>query len=52
MDFVGQHTAHILELQSSPPRPAVFRIAPRTIGDTKVMIRIAGGKIVYEDDAK
>ena len=52
MDFVGQHAAHILALQSGPPRLAVFRIAPRIIGDTKVVIRIAGGKIVYEPDSE
>jgi predicted amidohydrolase YtcJ len=30
----------------------IFEIAPHTIGDTKVVTTIAGGKIVYEADAK
>jgi len=30
----------------------IFEIDPRTIGDTKVVTTIAGGKIVYEADAK
>jgi predicted amidohydrolase YtcJ len=30
----------------------IFEIDPHTIGDTKVVITIAGGKIVYEVDAK
>jgi predicted amidohydrolase YtcJ len=30
----------------------IFEIDPHTIGDTKVVITIAGGKIVYEADAK
>ena len=30
----------------------MFGIARRTIGDTKVVITIVGGKIVYEADAK
>jgi hypothetical protein len=29
----------------------IFEIDPHTIGDTKVVITIAGGKIVYEADA-
>jgi hypothetical protein len=60
MGFVGQHAAHILGWQSA--RLALtdiftvdhnmFGIAPRAIGDTKVVITIVGGKIVYEADAK
>jgi len=30
----------------------IFEIDPHTIGDTKVVTTIAGGKIVYEADAK
>jgi len=68
MGFVGQHAAHILESQSSLRRIAVrqrismpdaivvdrniFEIDPHTIGDTKVVTTIVGGKIVYEADAK
>ena len=98
MGFVGQHSAHILEWQSSLRRQAipqspsrialrlrylltsvflfaavpavtrpvfarqaagtivadrnVFEIAPRAIGDTKVLTAIVGGKIAYEAAAK
>jgi len=30
----------------------IFEVEPRTIGDTKVVATIVGGKIVYEADAK
>ena len=30
----------------------IFEIDPHAIGDTKVVITIVGGKLVYEDDAK
>jgi predicted amidohydrolase YtcJ len=30
----------------------IFEIDPHSIGDTKVVITIVGGKIVYEADAK
>ncbi len=30
----------------------IFEIDPHTIGDTKVMTTIVGGKIVYETEAK
>jgi len=65
---VGQHAAHLLELQSSQRQVAVrqfistadivivdrsiFEIDPHTIGDTKVVITIAGGKFEHEADAK
>ena len=65
---MGQHAAHILELQSGLwQRPVqqnistldviivdrnIFEIDPHTIGDTKVVTTIVGGKIVYEADAK
>jgi hypothetical protein len=68
MDFVGQHAAHLLELQSSRRQVAVqrdistadivivdrniFENDPHTIGDTKVVIAVAGGKFAYEADAK
>jgi len=68
MDFVGQHAAHLLELQSSQRQVAVrqfistadivivdrsiFEIDPHTIGDTKVVIAVAGGKFAYEANAK
>jgi hypothetical protein len=65
---VGQHAAHLLELRSSQQQAAVqqfistadiviadrsiFEIDPCAIGDTKVVIAIAGGKFAYEADAK
>ena len=68
MGFVGQHAAHLLELQSGQRQIAVqqfistadivivdrniFEIDPHTIGDTKVVTTIVGGKIVYEAGAK
>jgi predicted amidohydrolase YtcJ len=32
--------------------PNIFEIDPHTIGDTKVVTTIVGGKIVYEAEAK
>ena len=65
---MGQHAAHLLELQSSQRQVAVqrdistadivivdrniFENDPHTIGDTKVVIAVAGGKFAYEADAK
>jgi predicted amidohydrolase YtcJ len=31
---------------------SIFEIDPRTIGDTKVVTTILGGKFLYEADAK
>ena len=30
----------------------IFEIDPHTIGDTKVVITVTGGKLAYEVDAK
>jgi hypothetical protein len=53
-------TRPVFAQQSSRLAPAariivdrnIFEIDPHTIGDTKVVTTIAGGKTVYEDDAK